>query len=79
MLQTWQTLGTQFQAVHDELTDVNPDFEVLIQPSLDAALLDWNEVNNTAHIIQSQLIGIPIQTDSTKPLQVIILMSFHLT
>jgi non-hemolytic enterotoxin B/C len=58
---TWQTLGTQYNAVIDEMqTGVNPDDGPFLLAELATAKNDWDDVAATAQLINQQCIDLPV-------------------
>lgn len=61
MVNTWQTLGTQFNGVIDQLQHgVNPDDGPWLLAELATAKTDWDDVAKTAVLINQQCSNVPV-------------------
>eukprot|EP00026_Physarum_polycephalum_P001395 Phypoly_transcript_01396.p1 GENE.Phypoly_transcript_01396~~Phypoly_transcript_01396.p1 ORF type:complete len:992 (+),score=181.63 Phypoly_transcript_01396:44-3019(+) len=65
MLKTWQTLQTNFQTTHNQISDLSVDIpEQWLLAELQTSKADWDAVIATATVIQQQLEGIPVQNNT---------------
>ncbi|HEV2772334.1 MAG TPA: HBL/NHE enterotoxin family protein [Thermoleophilaceae bacterium] len=71
MVKTWQTLGSEFNGVIDQLQNrVDPNDGPWLVSELGTAKLDWDDVTTTAELINKQCSSVPVvdQTvSSTQP------------
>jgi Bacillus haemolytic enterotoxin (HBL) len=65
MVKTWQTLGTEFNGVIDQLQHhVNPDDGPWLVSELATAKLEWDDVTATAELINQQCSNVPVVNES---------------
>ena len=69
MVNTWQTLGTQFKNVIQQVQDTSgdagkPDFDAWLLAELQTAKSDWDDVAGTAKLIQTQCSDLPVQHEA---------------
>jgi non-hemolytic enterotoxin B/C len=65
MVKTWQTLGTEFDGVVDQLQNhVNPDDGAWLVSELGTAKLEWDDVTTTAELINQQCSNVPVVNET---------------
>lgn len=63
LLSQWQVLVNELNQLKKDVEDADPEYGVFVKAFLDIAKDQWEDVDETAHLIKDQLIGIPVDME----------------
>lgn len=63
LIKQWQVLVVELEELRGRVADMDPDKGLFLRPQLNVAKQQWEDVDETAHLIKDQVIGIPVDMD----------------